>query len=76
MEITGRAIGRIHHRSSGSLDKPKYMVLPKFSSKTEMLDEAKQVMDIFMKNGALSCGYATFGGDFAKWGHGRSVPIT
>ena len=47
--------------SSGSSDKPKYMVLTKFSSKTEMLDEAKQVMDIFMKNGALSCGYATFG---------------
>ena len=61
MEITGRAIGRIHHRESGSSDKPKYMVLTKFSSKTEMLDEAKQVMDIFMKNGALSCGYATFG---------------
>ena len=31
-----------------------------------MLDEAKQVMGIFMKNGALSCGYATFGaGDYA-----------
>ena len=27
MEITGRAIGRIHHRESGSSDKPKYMVL-------------------------------------------------
>ena len=66
LELTGRAIGRIHHRDSVSSDNPKYIVLTKFSSKTEMLTEAKQVMDIFLKNGALSCGYATFGaGDSA-----------
>jgi hypothetical protein len=61
MELTGRNISRILHRESGSSGDPKYMVLTKFSSETEMLDEAKKVMGIFMANGALSCGYATIG---------------
>ena len=61
MELTGRGIARILHRESGSSVDAKYMVLTKFSSETEMLDEAKKVMGIFMANGALSCGYATIG---------------
>ena len=61
MELTGRGIARILHREAGSSVDAKYMVLTKFSSETEMLDEAKKVMGIFMANGALSCGYATIG---------------
>ena len=61
MELTGRGIARILHRESVSSVDPKYMVLTKFSSENEMLDEAKKVMGIFMANGALSCGYATIG---------------
>ena len=61
MELTGRGIARILHREAESSVDAKYMVLTKFSSETEMLDEAKKVMGIFMANGALSCGYATIG---------------
>ena len=61
MELTGRGIARILHREAGSSGDAKYMVLTKFSSETEMLDEAKKVMGILMANGALSCGYATIG---------------
>ena len=61
MELTGRGIARILHRESGSSGDLKYMVLKIFSSETEMLDEAKKVIGIFMANGALSCGYATIG---------------
>ena len=61
MELTGRGIARILHREAGSSVDAKYMVLTKFSSETEMLDEAKKVMGIFMANGALSCGYARIG---------------
>ena len=61
MELTGRGIARVLHREAGSSVDAKYMILTKFSSETEMLDEAKKVMGIFMANGALSCGYATIG---------------
>ena len=59
VELTGRAIARIHHRETGSVTDPKYIVLTKFESETEMLDEAKKVLGIFMANGGVSCGYAT-----------------
>ena len=61
VELTGRGIARVHHRELGSSTKPKYMVLTKFESETEMLEEAKIILGIFMANGGLSCGYATFG---------------
>ena len=59
MELTGRALLKMHHRQRTS-DEGKYMVLTKFEAETEMLDEAKAVMGLFMNNGAVGCAYGTF----------------
>ena len=69
VELTGRAIARIHHRETGSSTDPKYIVLTKFESETEMLDEAKKVLGIFMANGGMSCGYATLIGGSSVGDH-------
>ena len=59
IELTGRALLKMHHRQRTS-DDGKYMVLTKFEAETEMLDEAKAVMGLFMDNGAVGCAYGTF----------------
>ena len=43
-ELTGRGIARVHHRELSSSTKPKYMVLTKFESEPERLDEAKKIL--------------------------------
>ena len=59
MELTGRALLKMHHRQRTS-DEGKYMVLTKFEAETTMLDEAKAVMGLFMDNGSVGCAYGTF----------------
>lgn len=59
MVLTGRALLKLHHRL-GSPEESKYLVLTKFESETEMLDEAKAVLDLFMSNGGVAYGYGTF----------------
>jgi len=59
MELTGRALVKMHHRQRTS-EAEKYLVLTKFETETEMLDEAKAVLDLFMNNGGVGCAYGTF----------------
>ena len=65
MEITGRGIGRITPWV-GFFGQTEIYGFNKIWFKNWNAWWSKQVMGIFMKNGALSCGYATFGaGDYA-----------
>ena len=58
-EINGRALLQMHHRENRS-EESKYMMLTKFEGATIADDEAKSVLDVFMDNGGVACGYATF----------------
>ena len=58
-EINGRALLQVHHRENRS-EESKYMMLTKFEGATIADDEAKSVLDVFMNNSGVACGYATY----------------